>query len=170
MTHPSGQTGGRATFVARYGGVYERSPWVAEAVWDTGQAIDDARAMIGVMQFVVDRAGGARQLTLLRAHPDLAGRVALRDMTGTSATEQVGAGLDQCSPEEAAAFHRLNADYTDKFGFPFIIAVKGHDRHSILAAFHRRIENDRDTEFSEALRQVHRIAELRLIDMAEDTE
>jgi OHCU decarboxylase len=142
---------------------------VAEAVWDTGQALDDPRALTGVMRLIVDQAGTERQLTLLRAHPDLAGRVALRDLTAASAAEQVGAGLDKCSPEEAAAFHRLNADYTEKFGFPFIIAVKGHDRHSILAAFHRRIENDRETEFTEALAQVHRIAELRLFALVEET-
>ncbi|MEO1492971.1 MAG: 2-oxo-4-hydroxy-4-carboxy-5-ureidoimidazoline decarboxylase [Pseudomonadota bacterium] len=168
MTHPLGQNDDRARFVARYGAVYERSPWVAEAVWETGQAIDDPRALTGVMRLIVDQAGAARQLTLLRAHPDLAGRVAIRNLTEASASEQTGAGLDQCSPEEAAAFHRLNADYTEKFGFPFILAVKGHTRHSILAAFHRRIENDPEIEFAEALAQVHRIAEQRLLAMAEE--
>ncbi len=162
-------TSDRSSFVDRYGGIYERAPWVAEAVWDSGGAIDDPQALTGVMRLAVDHAGETRQLTLLRAHPDLAGRVAVGALTAASAGEQSGAGLDQCSPEEFAAFHHLNDAYKDKFGFPFILAVKGHDRHSILAIFRHRIENDRETEFAEALSQVHRIAELRLIALAEET-
>lgn len=157
------------TFLARYGGIYEHSPWVAQAIWDTGQAVDDPLALAGVMQIIVEASGHTRQVTLLRAHPDLAGRLGLADLTTESSAEQQGAGLDCCSPEEMVEFQRLNDAYKDRFGFPFILAVKGHDRASILDIFRRRVENDPDTEFREALDQVHRIAGFRLLALAEET-
>ena len=156
-------------FTADYGGVYEASPWVAEAVFPRVRdgALDHVNAMQAAMREVVDSAGRDQQMVLLRTHPELAGRAAIAgDMTEDSKTEQQGAGLDQCSPEEFAEFITLNARYDEKFGFPFIIAVKGHNRRSILIAFRKRIENDVEAEFKTALEQIHRIAAIRLSVMA----
>ena len=153
----------QAEFIARYGGVYEHSPWIAEAVWDAGAVPDEIPALADLMAARVEAAGEAVQLALLRAHPDLAGKLAVRGgLTASSTSEQAGAGLDLCSPEEFEEFQRLNDAYTSRFGFPFILAVKGYDRTGILDAFRRRVGNGRPAEFREALDQVHRIARLRL--------
>jgi OHCU decarboxylase len=102
---------------------------------------------------------------VLNAHPDLAGKLAAAGrLTAESTAAQAGAGLDMLTDDERVTFQKLNADYVARHGFPFIIAVKDNTKASILDAFHRRIENDRDTEFAEACRQVERIAELRLLD------
>ncbi len=160
----------REGFLARYGGVYEHSPWIAGAVWDEGAASDDMEALAGAMAARVEVAGEEAQLALLRAHPDLAGKLAVRgELTAESTSEQAGAGLDRCSPEEFEEFQRLNDAYKTRFGFPFILAVKGHDRAGILEAFRRRVGHDRATELSAALAQVHRIARLRLQALAEET-
>lgn len=157
----------RAGFLARYGGVYEHSPWIAAAVWDAGEVSDEAESLASGMAARVEAADAAAQLALLRAHPDLAGRLAVRgELTADSTAEQSGAGLDRCSPGEFAEFQRLNDAYEARFGFPFILAVKGHDRAGVLAAFRRRVENSRDDEFRQALDQVHRIARLRLLVLA----
>ncbi len=153
----------REGFLARYGGVYEHSPWIAGAVWDEGAASDDVATLAGAMAARVEAAGEEAQLALLRAHPDLAGKLAVRGgLTVESTSEQAGAGLDHCSPEEFEEFQRLNDAYKTRFGFPFILAVKGYDRAGILEAFRRRVGHDRATELREALDQVHRIARLRL--------
>lgn len=153
----------RAAFVARYGGVYEHSPWVAEGVWDAGRATDDPEALAEAMEAVVAAADRDKLTALLNAHPDLAGRLAVSGaLTEASASEQAGAGLDRCSPEEFDAFQTLNAAYAEKFGHPFIIAVRGLDRQGILERFRERIGNDPEAEFREALEQVRRIARLRL--------
>lgn len=153
----------RGGFLARYGGVYEHSPWIAAAVWDAGEAADDVDGLAAAMAAVVERAPRERRLALLRAHPDLAGRLALAGELGAdSASEQAGAGLDKCSPEELDLFQRLNAAYVARFGFPFILAVRGRTRAEILEIFGRRVGADVDAEFREALDQVHRIARLRL--------
>lgn len=159
----------RTTFLTRFGGIYEHSPWVAEAAWDQGLDGSDPLALVDPMRFIVESAGQDRQITLLRAHPDLAGKLSLADLTEDSASEQSGAGLDRCSPEELAEFQRLNDAYKDRFRFPFILAVKGHDRGSILEQFRRRIANTPDSEFREALNQVHHIARFRLEDIAGKT-
>ncbi len=157
----------RDGFIARFGGVYEHSPWVAATVWDAGEAADDPAALADAMARHVDAADEATKLGLLRAHPDLAGRLALDgDLSPDSASEQAGAGLDRCTPEELAEFRSLNAAYLATFHFPFIIAVRGLTRADILAAFRARLRNDRTTEFATALEQVHRIARLRLEAMA----
>lgn len=152
-------------FVGIFGSVYEHSPWVAEAAHAhglTGQH-DDAAYLAALMASVVADASHERKLALLRAHPDLAGRLAQRgELTAASVEEQAGAGLDQCTADEFARFQALNARYTEKFGFPFIIAVRGYKREDILRIFAARVENDRETEFAEALRQVDRIAALRI--------
>jgi 2-oxo-4-hydroxy-4-carboxy-5-ureidoimidazoline decarboxylase len=146
----------RDQFVARYGGVYEHSPWVAEACWPPPQDL------AGAMRAVVDAAPRERKLALIRAHPELASRTKMAD---ASVQEQAGAGLDQCSPAEFEAFQRLNAAYNARFGFPFIVAVKGLSRADILAAFEARLANDPETEFATAIREIHRIAGFRLADL-----
>jgi 2-oxo-4-hydroxy-4-carboxy-5-ureidoimidazoline decarboxylase len=149
----------RNEFVDRYGGIYEHSPWVAEQVWDTGLSGDLATRMAAA----VDMAGKAAQLKLLRAHPDLAGKLARAGgLTSASTAEQAGAGLDRCTDAEFEEFVALNDAYKAKFGFPFILAVKGRNRQEILENFRSRIGNDADVEFRTALAQVHRIAALRL--------
>ena len=157
---PSGLS--REAFIARFGGIYEHSAWVAEAVFDAG-APDAAAALAGPMAQVVETAGPTRQLALLRAHPELAGKLAVGgELTADSRSEQASARLDQCSPEEFARFTELNSQYLEKFGFPFIIAVRGLQRAGIMAAFEQRIGNSAQTEFRTALDQVHKIARLRL--------
>lgn len=150
----------KAAFIARFGGVYEHSPWVAEGVWPDPPA--DLDGMAAAMAAVVDAAPRARKLALIRAHPELASRTRMAD---ASVREQAGAGLDQCSPEEFEAFQRLNAAYNARFGFPFIVAVKGLSRQDILAAFEARLANDPEAEFETAIAQIHRIAGFRLADL-----
>ena len=152
---------GRDAFVARYGAVYEASPWVAEAVWPVAEvgALDDPDAMAEAMRAAVDGAPREARLALIRAHPQLA---VASNMAAASVEEQRGAGLDRCSPDELAAFQRLNAAYLARFGFPFIIAVKGLSRADILAAFAARLENDAEAEFATAIDQIHRIAGFRI--------
>lgn len=154
------ETPERAAFVARYGGIYEHSPWVAERAFDGGA--DLAGDLPAVMRRVVERAGRAAQLALLRAHPDLAGRLAVGALTASSAAEQTSAGLDRCTEAEFEAFRSLNRRYVARFGFPFIIAVRGLDRAAILEAFGRRVAGEPHEEFRTALEEVHKIARLRL--------
>ena len=153
-----------ADFIARHGGIYEHSPWVAErvaALLDDGTADTDTLARL--MADCVDNASPARQLALIRAHPDLAGRAAVAgELTASSTDEQASAGLDQCSPDEYQAFQSLNAAYKARFGFPFVMAVRDSSRAEILEAFARRLDNDPATEFETALAEIHRIARLRL--------
>jgi len=153
-----------AEFVDRFGPVYEASPWVAEGVWPDVEdgRLDDLAALQAAMKAQVDAAPYEMQLALVRAHPELASRARMAE---ASVKEQSGAGLDQCSAEEFAAFQRLNADYNARFGFPFIVAVKGLSRADILAAFEARLQNDAGTEFATAIAQIHRIAGFRLADL-----
>jgi 2-oxo-4-hydroxy-4-carboxy-5-ureidoimidazoline decarboxylase len=154
-----------AEFMARFGGIYEHSTWVAEGVLAQGlrSVHDDPDQLAASMAAVVDAASPERQMALLRAHPELAGRLAIAGaLTADSMSEQASARLDQCTPQEFARFTELNTLYGARFGFPFIIAVRGLDRVAILAAFEVRVGNDADTEFAAALAQVHRIARFRL--------
>ena len=152
-----------AAFVRTYEGVYESSPWIATLAWRAGIPSDEPAVIAGIMRNTVEQAGRQAQLELLRAHPDLAGRLALRnELTPDSASEQRSAGLDQCSPAELAEFQDLNDRYRNKFGFPFILAVRGRKRAEILVAFRDRVGNDVETEFREALNQVHQIARFRI--------
>ncbi len=153
-----------ADFIARFGGVYEASPWVAEAVypaWRTG-SLTRPGALAMAMRSAVDTAPHARRLALIRAHPELARRTRMAE---ASVREQAGAGLDQCSPDEFAAFQRLNTAYIARFGHPFIVAVKGMSRADILRDFEARLANDPDTEFAACISQIHRIAGFRLADL-----
>ena len=155
----------KAAFVAAFGGIFEHSPWIAEGAHalELGPAHDSAAGVHSALARVFRSASEQQRLGVLTAHPDLAGKLAAAGrLTAESTAEQAGAGLDMLTDAERDTFTRLNADYTAKHGFPFIIAVGDHTKASILEAFHRRIGNDRDTEFAEACRQVERIAELRL--------
>jgi 2-oxo-4-hydroxy-4-carboxy-5-ureidoimidazoline decarboxylase len=160
---PSGMS--REAFVAQFGGVYEHSPWIAEAAYDAGLSAEHntLAGLADAMEAVLARAGREAKLALIRAHPDLTGRAAIAgDLTAASRAEQTGAGLDRCTPAEYARFQAFNAEYKRKFGFPFILAVAGLSRQEILTAFERRIGDTAQAEFDEALRQIDRIARLRL--------
>lgn len=163
----------RTDFVARFGGVYEHFPQIAERAWDRGltEAEDTAEGLAATMAATAAALGGNEKLALIRNHPDLAGKAAVAgELTEASKSEQAGAGLDQCTPEEFARFQELNAAYKAKFHFPFVIAVAGLDRTVILCAFERRIDNHIGAEFSEALEQINKIAQLRLEALAATTE
>lgn len=155
----------RAGFVAALGAVFEHSPWVADLAF-AARPFADVGALHRAMVAAVEEAGAERQLALIRAHPDLAGKAARAGALGAhSSREQAGAGLDRLSDAEYDRFHRLNDAYQARFGFPFIIAVRDHDKASILAAFETRLGHDADAERAEALRHIARIAELRLADL-----
>ena len=155
-------------FVQRYGGIYEHSPWVArEAAADAAEcgSID---CIAEFMADCVDNASTERQLALIRAHPDLAGRAQIAgELTPDSSEEQARAGLDRCSAEEYKRFQDLNDRYLQKFGFPFVMAVRDSSRSDILAAFEQRLGNDPRIEFENALTEIHKIARLRLQAMSE---
>ena len=149
-------------FVTALGHVFEHSPWVAERS-SKKRPFESVGALHEAMMATVWSAPAASQMALLRAHPELAGKAALRgELTADSTLEQSGAGLAQCSAEELARLTALNAAYNAKFGFPFILAIKGYDRADILREFARRLERDPSVEFEEALKQVARIARFRL--------
>ena len=149
-------------FTAALGGIYEHSPWVAAGVANK-RPFASVAALAAAMAAVVAAADEARQLALIRAHPELAGKAMVRkELTAESTGEQAGAGLTDCSPAEFARLADLNRRYNVKFGFPFILAVKGYDRAGVIAEFARRVEHDRATELAENLRQIDRIARLRL--------
>lgn len=149
-------------YMALYGGIYEHSPWVAAAARGC-DGIDTADGLHAAMAAAVDAADTAQKLALLRAHPRLACKPAdLPDMAAASVSEQKGAGLDHCTPEEFLLFGQFNDAYAEKFGFPFIVAVKGLTRQDILAQFRARLDNAAEDEFATALAQVHKIALFRL--------
>ncbi len=155
----------RDTFVSEFGGIFEHSSWIAERAHalENGPTHDTAAGVHQVLARVFRTASAEERLGVLKAHPDLAGKLAAaKRLTAESTAEQASAGLDALTDAEKAAFTQLNDTYTSKFGFPFIIAVRDHTKSSIMEAFVRRVDNDRETEFGEACRQVERIAELRL--------
>ena len=151
----------REAFVARLGGIYEHSPWVAEGAWDA-RPFADLDALHGAMQAVVRAAPAARQQALIDAHPELLGRLEAALLTESSRAEQAAAGLDRCTAGEKARMRELNARYRAKFGFPFVVAVRGLDWAGIIARMERRLANDRDTERATALDEIGRIARRRL--------
>ena len=150
-------------FVAKFAGIYEHSSWVAERAEPHLQqsiAVDDVAR---VMADCVDNASTDRRLELIRAHPDLASKAQVSgELTAESTTEQASAGLDQCTQAEYEQFQSLNDRYKDKFGFPFIMAVRNSSRQQILQMFERRLQNEYDDEFEAALVEIHKIARLRL--------
>ena len=157
-------------FVERYGGVYENSPWVAREAETIVDAAADIESVASIMADCVDNASKERQLELIRAHPDLAGRAQLAgELTPESTAEQASAGLDQCTAEEYERFQQLNEAYWKKFEFPFVMAVRDAQRAEILDAFKRRLGNDYALEFETALAEIHKIARLRLEAMEHGT-
>jgi OHCU decarboxylase len=166
IERPSTMTKDR--FVSLYGGIFEHSAWIAERAFELelGPAHDCAAGVHNALCRMFRSATEDERLGVLLAHPDLAGKLAAAGrLTAESTSEQASAGLNMLTDEERETFTALNTDYVAKHGFPFIIAVRDHDKASILAAFKHRINNDRDTEFAEACRQVERIAEFRLQDL-----
>ena len=160
----------KATFLARFGSVFEHSPWIAARVWEQGRSSGNVHELHMAFSEVILSADRERQLALLRAHPQLASAIASgEELTAESRDEQCGAGLDQCNVAEFNEFEYLNSTYSDKFGFPFIIAVKGLGREQILESFRARLANTPAEEFTEALEQVIRIGKFRLQDGAETT-
>ena len=155
----------REAFIARFGGLYEHSPWVAERLWDRGldRRHDSVQGLQAALAMVVDAADRATKLALIRAHPDLAGRLALAgELTADSRAEQASAGLDACTADELGRFQTLNEAYRARFGFPFVMAVKDRGRAEILAAFEARLKHDPERERAAALAEIHKIAALRL--------
>lgn len=155
----------RDAFEAALSGIFEHSPWVAERAAQ-GRPFATVDALYTTMRDVVANAGDERQLALINAHPELAGKAAVRgELTAESTREQSGAGLAQCSQEEFDKLQRLNGAYRAKFGFPFILAVRGYDRAGIIANFEARVGNTRDQELRASLEQIYRIARFRLDDL-----
>ena len=155
----------REDFVTVFADIYEHSPWVAEKAFELGldQSVDEVNGLHQRMANILLSASHEAQLALINAHPDLAGKAAIRgELTASSTAEQAGAGISECSAEEFARFTELNDAYKAKFGFPFIMAVKGSNRQQILAAFEERIHNAPEQEFACALAEINKIALFRL--------
>jgi OHCU decarboxylase len=159
-----------AAFLARFGGIVEHSAWVAARAFETGlpEDVDTPEGLHRALVAALRAGSDAERRSVIDAHPDLAGRLAAAKLlTPESTVEQASAGLDALTEEEKARFTALNDAYKARFGFVFIMAVRGRTKADILAAFERRLTNDAETEFAEALAQVERIALLRLLAMAE---
>jgi len=150
----------RDQFVAALGWIFEDSPWVAERAW-THRPFASREALHHSMTAELDRAAAADQLALLRAHPDLGTRTRV---SAASAGEQSAAGLDSLTTDEFETFEWLNAGYREKFGFPFLYAVKGSSKHDIFVALGVRLDSSPEEEFRQALSEVGRIAWFRLQD------
>lgn len=149
-------------FVTALAGVFEHSPWIVERTYPS-RPFASIDALHGALIDTVTRATEDERLALLRAHPELAGKAAIAgEMTAGSVDEQTSAGLAACTPEEFARLNELNRRYSARFGFPFILAVRGLDRRQILDEFARRVEREYTVEFAECLAQVARISRLRL--------
>ncbi len=158
----------RTLFVERFGGVYEHSPWIAAAAYDAGLGLeaDKAEGLAAALSAAMRKGTQAQKRALIDAHPDLAGKLALaKRLTPESTGEQASAGLDHLTDDERARFASLNDAYRARFGFPFIMAVKGRSKAQILAAFEERLKNEADKEFATALDQIDRIAALRIKDI-----
>ncbi len=156
------------TFVDTFGGIFEHSPWIASRAHalELGPAHDSAAGVHNALCRMFRSALEAERLGVLTAHPDLAGKLAAaKRLTAHSAAEQASVGLDALTDAERTTFEKANAAYVEKFGFPFIIAVRDNTKDDILRAFETRLQNDRATEFATACTQVERIAELRLMDL-----
>ncbi|MCW2248013.1 2-oxo-4-hydroxy-4-carboxy-5-ureidoimidazoline decarboxylase [Azospirillum fermentarium] len=154
-------------FTAAFGGLAEHSPWVAAMAF-SHRPFPSVTALHAALVAAINAAGPDQQLALLRAHPDLAGRAALAgELTASSSAEQAAAGLDRLTPEEMARFQELNAAYTARFGFPFILAVRHATKHHILAAYARRVTNTPAAETAAALGEVAKIIGMRLLTVVE---
>jgi len=153
----------RTGFVNALGWIFEHSPWVAERAFDA-RPFASLDALHAALTEQVERATFTERLALLQAHPDLGARARLSQ---ASTEEQAGAGLDSLTPGEFEQLHRLNAAYRTRFGFPFLLAVKGSTKHDVLRALQARMESAPEDEYRAALRQVYRIARFRLEDLIE---
>lgn len=151
----------REEFVSKVGWVFEHSPWVAEKAWES-MPFQSREELLQTMVTVVKNAEAALQLALLRAHPDLGTRLKISEV---SQKEQAGVGLDRLSKNEHGEFVSLNQRYVKQFDFPFIMAVKGQSKETILAAMKERVGNTYDQEFLTALDEVYKIAGFRLNDV-----
>lgn len=155
----------RAAFTAALGHLFEHSPWVAEAAWAQRPFRDDAQ-LHAALCAAMRAAPREKQLALIRAHPDLAGRLAQQNqLTAESTKEQASAGLNQLSAAELAEFQRLNAAYLARFEFPFILCARLSNKAAILAAMQARAGNTPEQEFQTALAEIEKIALLRLNDL-----
>jgi OHCU decarboxylase len=155
----------KAEFMAVFGGVFEHSAWIADQVWDSGldACHDSAAGLHSAFADAIHTADQQQKLALLRAHPELGlGMASEADLTASSRAEQRGAGLDRCSSSEYAELKSLNESYRERFGFPFIMAVKGQGRRDIVQAFKSRLTNSRERELQTALEQVLRIGMFRI--------
>ena len=151
----------RSEFVEVFANIFEKTKWIAEKLYNQ-KPFDSFVELRSQMLGIFETANREAQLKILKAHPDLADKAAINSLTKNSRTEQSDAGLDQCSEEEFKEFKDLNKKYKQKFGFPLIIAVKGKNKIEILSKFRKRILNSVDEEFSEAIIQIGKIANLRL--------
>jgi 2-oxo-4-hydroxy-4-carboxy-5-ureidoimidazoline decarboxylase len=156
---------GRDEFASQLGSVFESSPWVAERAWES-RPFGSFSKLHGAMVGAVDEASRERQLALIRAHPDLAGKAAVAgELTPESKGEQASAGLDRLTPEEYEAFIGINRAYRERFGFPMIVCVREHTKESILQNAEGRLENSGEEEAEIALGEIAKIARLRLQDL-----
>ena len=151
----------RSEFVEIFANIFEKTKWIAEKLYNQ-KPFDDFKDLCSKMLGIFETAGKETQLKILGAHPDLADKVTVNLLTSNSRSEQSNAGLDQCSEEEFNEFKNLNKSYRQKYGFPFVIAVKGKNKIEILSKFRKRILNSVDEEFNEAIIQIGKIANLRL--------
>jgi 2-oxo-4-hydroxy-4-carboxy-5-ureidoimidazoline decarboxylase len=152
----------RTAFVLKFGGIFEKTPWIAERAWEK-RPFANVEQLHAAMVAVAKNATAEQQLALLQSHPDLAGKEAKAGtMTASSVSEQASAGLNSLSAAELAELTGLNAAYKAKFGFPFIIAVRMHTKEGIFSEFKRRLQNDTQTEFANDLQNVYIITRLRL--------
>jgi 2-oxo-4-hydroxy-4-carboxy-5-ureidoimidazoline decarboxylase len=155
----------RADFTAALGHLFEHSPWVAEETWPQ-RPFRDAAHLHASLCASMWAAPKDKQLALIRAHPDLAGRLAQQNqLTAESTREQASAGLSALSDAELANFQNLNSAYLARFGFPFIICARLNNRATILAAMQARLGHTAETEFTTALGEIEKIAQLRLNDL-----
>ena len=156
-------------FVAALAAIFEHSPWVAERVADL-RPFASGIALHRALCDAVMQAPEAQQLALIRAHPQLAGRAAIRgDLTAASTSEQRGAGLPYCTPDQLERLNSLNAEYSSRFGFPFVLAVRGHTPQSVIAAMERRVTHEVRQEIAVALSEIFSIARFRLEDLLQES-
>lgn len=156
-----------AAFIGALGHLFEHSPWVADETWPH-RPFRDAAHLHAALCATMRAATSERQLALIRAHPDLAGRLARQNaLTADSSREQASAGLDRLTDDELAEFQRLNTAYLARFGFPFIICARLNAKSAILSAMKTRLPNTAEIEFITALGEIEKIAQLRLNDLLE---
>jgi 2-oxo-4-hydroxy-4-carboxy-5-ureidoimidazoline decarboxylase len=155
----------RDEFVRIVGPVFEHSPWIAEETWSK-RPFATLERLHRALTETIQQSGEEKQLALIRAHPDLVGKLALAgQLTRESTNEQASAGLDQLKPHEIELFQKYNAAYQEKFGFPFVICARLNKKDAILNGFHVRLKNSRQQEIKTALEEIGKIARLRLEDI-----